>query len=145
MPKRTFGNLLKDRRQELSLTQRALADRLGVSPTCVASLETGHRNPSLTMIRHAAETLDLDAPKLFLSHLAGAGFLLRSRNNQKVKDSAWQSFAANKALRAKERISPSEMRVLSEISRLGRVRSERQLLFVLKTIRLAFEDDRNLW
>jgi len=97
------------------------------------------------MIRHAAETLDLDAPKLFLSHLAGAGFLLRSRNNQKVKDSAWQSFAANKALRAKERISPSEMRVLSEISRLGRVRSERQLLFVLKTIRLAFEDDRNLW
>src|ERR1700730_18576810 len=33
MPKRAFGSLLRKKRQELSLTRSALADRLGVAPT----------------------------------------------------------------------------------------------------------------
>jgi transcriptional regulator with XRE-family HTH domain len=145
VPERTFGNLLKQRRQELALTQRALADQLGVSSTCVASLETGHRNPSLRMIHRAAESLDLDARKLFLSHLAGAGLQLQSRGDGKAKNAGWPRLAANKALRAKERVSPAEMRVLKQISQLGRIPSERQLLFVLRTIRIALEDEHGWW
>jgi transcriptional regulator with XRE-family HTH domain len=144
--KRTFGNLLKDRRQKLSLTQRALADRLGVSSTFVTSLETGHRGPSLQMVLRVAEILHLEAHKLFLlSHPAEVRFLRQSRNSGKRVKSAWRRLAANKALRAKERISPAELKVLKEVSRLGRVSSERQLLFVLRSIRLACEDDRMLW
>jgi hypothetical protein len=44
-------------------------------------------------------------------------------------------------MRAKERVSPAELKVLKEISRVGRVSSKRQLLFVLRAIRLAFEED----
>jgi transcriptional regulator with XRE-family HTH domain len=145
VPERTFGNLLKERRQELAITQRVLADRLAVSPTHIASIENGHRKPSLRMIHRAAVALDLDARRLFLLHLAGAGFQLPSRGNRKGKNAAWPRLAANKALRARESISPAEMRVLKQISELGRIPSERQLLFVLRTIRIALEDEQGWW
>ena len=146
MPKGTFGTLLRQERKELSLTQRPLANRLGVRPSYVAALEAGHRNPSLTTLQRVAEIFDLDAQKLFLlSHPAEAQFFLESRDKRKPVESAWQRFAGNKALRARERVSPAELRILGEISRLGRVSSERQLLFVLRSIRLAFEKDRQRW
>jgi transcriptional regulator with XRE-family HTH domain len=145
MPKKAFGELLKKKRQELSLTQRALAGRLGISPAYLASLEWGERKPSLVVLQRVAQTLHLDAPKLFvLSYPAEARVFRGSRNSGKP-ESAWQRLAANKALRAKERISPAELKVLKEVSRLGRVSSERQLLFVLRSIRLAFEKDRQRW
>jgi transcriptional regulator with XRE-family HTH domain len=146
MPQRTFGELLKKKRQELSLTQRALAGRLGITAAHVAWLESGARKPSLTLLQRIADTLDLDARKLFpLSYPAEARCLRESRNNVKSEKSAWQRLAGNRALRARERVSPAEMKVLREISRLGRVSSERQLLFVLKSVRLAFEEDPQRW
>jgi transcriptional regulator with XRE-family HTH domain len=144
-PKGAFGSLLKRKREELSLTQRALAGRLGLSPAYVASLEWGERKPSLVVLHRVAQTLHLDAPKLFvLSYPAEARIFQSSRNSGRTEVSAWQRLAANRALRAKERISPAELKVLKEVSRLGRVSSERQLLFVLRSIRLLFEDDRRL-
>jgi transcriptional regulator with XRE-family HTH domain len=143
---RTFGSLLEKKRRELSLSRQALADRLGVSQSHIAWLESGNRAPSLTMFQRLADALNLDAQQIFfLVRPAAARFLLESGNDQEPENSVWQGLAANKALCAKERISPAELRVLSEISRLGRVSSQRQLLLVLRSIRLACEDDQNLW
>jgi hypothetical protein len=87
------------------------------------------------VLHRVAQTLHLDAPKLFvLSYPAEARIFRSSRNSGKPEVAAWQRLAANKALRAKERISPGELKVLKEVSRLGRISSERQLLFVLRSI-----------
>jgi transcriptional regulator with XRE-family HTH domain len=145
MPQRTLGNLLKKRRQQLSLTRQALADRLGVNPGHVGYLEAGQRKPSLALLERLADTLDLHGPRLFLLAYPEAQSLLKSRDNRKPQRSAWQRLAGNRALRAKERISPAELKVLKEISRLGRVSSERRLLLVLRAIRLAFEGDWKQW
>lgn len=71
--------------------------------------------------------------------------LLEPLDNRKPEKAAWQRIAGNKALCAKARVSPAELKVLKEVSRLGRVSSERQLLFVLRSIRLALEDDQQGW
>jgi hypothetical protein len=98
------------------------------------------------MLQGLADSLNLDAQDIFLLvRPVEARSLLNSRNNQRAKDSTWQKLAANKALLAKERISRAELKFLKEIGRLGRVSSERQLLLVLRSIRLAFEEDRNRW
>jgi len=147
MPEGTFGSLLKRKRQELALTRRAFADRLGITAAHVAWLESGGRKPSLTLLQRIADDLDLRAQELLvLSHGAEVGGFRYSWDGSHAgqPDSAWKRFAANEGLRAKERISPAEFAVLEEISRLGRVSSERQLLFVLRAIRLAFQEEHLL-
>jgi transcriptional regulator with XRE-family HTH domain len=145
MAKRNFGDLLKSKRRELSLSRSGLADQLGISPTHVASLQAGLRKPSFRLLQRVADTFDLDGQKLFLlCYPAEARFLGQSRNSGKPGKSTWQRFAANKALLAKERVSSAELKVLKEVSQIGRVSSARQLLFVLRSIRLAFEDDWRL-
>ena len=97
------------------------------------------------MFQRLADALNLDAQQIFLLiRPAEARSLLKS-GNRKAKNSTWQKLAANKALLTKERISRAELRFLKEIGRLARVSSERQLLLVLCSIRLAFEEDRNRW
>ena len=143
MSKRTFGKIIRKRREELSLTQRDLAERLGVKGSHVAFLESGRRRPSLSLLKRVADTLRLDPQKLFVLTHPEAEFLARvgDRCHSGQADSAWQRFASNDALLAKEHVSPKELRLLKRVSLMSRVSSERQFLFVLKTIRLAVEDD----
>jgi len=104
------------------------------------------RKPSLRLLRRIADTLALDARELFLlARPAEARFLWESQDRGKPVKSAWQRLADNQALRAKARISSAELKVLKAVSLLGRVSSERQLLFVLRAIRLAIEDDWKRW
>jgi transcriptional regulator with XRE-family HTH domain len=144
VPEKTFGSLLTKKRQELSLSRQALADRLGVTAAHVSWLETGHRRPSLRLLQRVVDNLDLDGPELFiLCYPTEARDPWKSGNNHGPgkPDTVWKRFATNKGLCAKERISAAELKVLEAISRLGRVSSERQLLLVLQSIRLSFEDD----
>jgi transcriptional regulator with XRE-family HTH domain len=144
MPQGSFGNLLKRKRQELSLSRRALADRLGITAVHVYWLESGHRRPSLGLLQRVADNLDLDGLELLIlcypAEFKIPGTSLHGQGPGKP-DTVWKRFAANEGLRAKERVTLAELKVLKEVSRLGRVSSERQLLFVLRSIRLAFEDD----
>lgn len=58
----TFGSWLRQRRKELSITQEALAERLGISWIMLRKLETGERHPSgqiaLLMAEHLRVPLD---------------------------------------------------------------------------------------
>jgi len=142
MPKKTFGSLLKQKRQELSLSRQALADRLGVTAAHVSWLEAGHRRPSFKLLHRVADNFDLDVHELLVFFYLGEGNSPWRDNHGPGKlDNVWKRFAANEGLRVKERISAAEFTVLEGISRLGRLSSERQLLLVLRSIRLAFDDD----
>ena len=59
-----FGARVKGRREELGLSQEALALRAGINRTYIASLESGRRNPSLDLICRLARGLDIDAAEL---------------------------------------------------------------------------------
>jgi transcriptional regulator with XRE-family HTH domain len=74
--KKTLGQVLKERRALLRLTQRELALKLGVKPSHVAYLETDRRRPSLGLLSRIADVLGLSKESLFaLAHPEARSFL----------------------------------------------------------------------
>ena len=55
-----FGDRVRAYRQELDLSQEALALKAGINRTYVASLEAGQRNPSLDLMARLANALRID-------------------------------------------------------------------------------------
>ena len=60
-----FGSAVRQRREELNLTQEDIADRAGIHRTYLSDIERGHRNPSLINIDRLASALSLSLPELF--------------------------------------------------------------------------------
>lgn len=59
-----LGRLVQQRRHEIGLTRRELADRSEVSYPYVSQIETGERDPSLKTLRRLAEVLELPVEQL---------------------------------------------------------------------------------
>lgn len=59
-----LGRLVQQRRHELSLSRRDLADRSDVSYPYVSQIETGERDPSLKTLRRLAEVLEIPVEQL---------------------------------------------------------------------------------
>ncbi len=140
--KGSLGEVLRARRRELRLTQRELALQLGVKPAHVAYLELDRRRPSLKLLSRIAQVLDLKRERLILlSHPeAGKFFPPASESAQQVKkDQAWRDFSGNKAMIARHKISPKELKILSQIALLGKVTTPRSFLFILNSIRQAVD------
>jgi len=140
---KTLGAVIKDRRKALGLSQRQLAERLGVKAAHVAYLELNRRRPSLSLLARIANVLCLESRSLLILAHPEAGLLLatpkkpaRSRNGD-----VWRRFMADKALLAQHRIEPRELKVLSQVNLLGKVAVPRQFLFILNSIRQAIEDE----
>lgn len=53
-----FTSHVRSRRRELGLTQRELADRMGVSQAYVAGMESGVSTPGLNVVAKFAEALN---------------------------------------------------------------------------------------
>jgi hypothetical protein len=53
----------------------------------------------------------------------------------------WRQFASNRAMLADHSITPAELKILRQVSLLGRVAAPRNLLFVLNAIRQAVSED----
>jgi transcriptional regulator with XRE-family HTH domain len=60
-----FGFAVKDRREELGLTQEDLADKAGIHRTCLSDVERGSRNLSLINVERLAAALSLPLSELF--------------------------------------------------------------------------------
>jgi transcriptional regulator with XRE-family HTH domain len=60
-----FGFAVKDRREELGLTQEDLADRAAIHRTYLSDVERGSRNLSLINIERLAAALSLPLSELF--------------------------------------------------------------------------------
>jgi transcriptional regulator with XRE-family HTH domain len=63
--KEIFGILIKDLRQNKSLSQEKLAEKIGLDRTFISLIETGKRVPTLTSICKLAKGLDMKASELF--------------------------------------------------------------------------------
>ncbi|MGO9604452.1 MAG: helix-turn-helix domain-containing protein [Candidatus Binataceae bacterium] len=130
----TFGELIRQRRRLLNLTQEDLARRIGVSMPFVGHLETGHRRPSEKTVAKLAKVLGLDQRQLFFVANPQTRQFLKPPDNG-PKQSAWDQFKQNQHLRRAHKISLSEMSVLQRISLLGDTESPEDFIFILNTVR----------
>lgn len=61
---KTFGSRVRERRNELGLSQEGLAGISGLHRTYIGSLERGERNVSLVNVVRLAAALDMDPSAL---------------------------------------------------------------------------------
>lgn len=64
----TLSDVMKTRMEEMNITQRALAEMLGISPPRVSEYLTGKSEPTLQIARRIQKQLNIDA-----SVILGAG------------------------------------------------------------------------
>ncbi len=55
-----IGNLFRKRRRELDISQKELADKVGVVPSYITQIERGKRNPSPDVAEEITKILKLD-------------------------------------------------------------------------------------
>jgi transcriptional regulator with XRE-family HTH domain len=133
---RTFGQVIRDRRRQLDLTQEEVARRIKTSTPYVGHLESGKRHPSDKIVSRLAEVLGLDRRELFFLANPRAQALLTQ--HQEVPDnSSWEDFRKNEQIRRLHNINNEEMEALSRVALMGEVRSQRDFIYILNTIRQA--------
>jgi transcriptional regulator with XRE-family HTH domain len=60
-----FGDKLKEKRKELSLTQEQMADKLGLKTSTYGNYETNKREPNSETIKNIADKLGMDVDDFF--------------------------------------------------------------------------------
>ena len=139
MNKKTLGQVVKEARDALRLTQRGLAAIVDVKASHIAYIENNHRRPSLSLLRRLVEALGLDRREtLFLAHPDAKYLIDDSTMPGRAKTSdSWKQFSANHAMLRRHNVSPAELRVLKQVSLLESISHPRHFLFVLNSIRQA--------
>jgi transcriptional regulator with XRE-family HTH domain len=132
-----LGELLRARRAALGLTQRSLAQKLGVQASHVAFIESGRRKPSLKLAARIAETLGLDPQELLILVHPEARVLLPQTESgpRKRPPLSWQRFIKNSALLADYYVTKPELQVLEHLSLHVTAISTKQFLAILTLIR----------
>jgi transcriptional regulator with XRE-family HTH domain len=133
---RNFGQVIRERRRQLDLTQEEVARRIKTSTPYVGHLESGKRHPSDKIVTRLAEVLGLDRRELFFLANPRAQELLSPEPEQDAS-SAWEDFKRNEQLRHIHNINEDEMEMLSRVALLGAVRSPRDFIYILNTVRHA--------
>ena len=59
-----FGDFIRTRRTQLGLTQRQVAQSVGVTPECITLIEAGRRQPELERVPRLADALQTDRQAL---------------------------------------------------------------------------------
>ena len=134
--KRSFGEVIRRRRRQLNLTQEEVARRIKTSVPYIAHLEVGKRHPSERVVIKLADALGLDRVELFFLANPGAEAIV-SQAPVAEGTSAWERFSSDSNLRKVYKITDQELEILSKLALMGDVRSSRDFIFVLNTIRLA--------
>lgn len=136
-PKNALGKLLKRRRGGLALSQRALAERLGVKPSHIAYLESGKRKPSLALMGRLEEALGVSRQQIFLLAHPEAQAVVNPgvQAPPKDPDAAWHRFATDRPFLTRHGVTRRELRAFKELSLLGYVLSRHQFLAILMMIR----------
>ena len=137
-----FGEVILTRRRELDLTRAQLASRIKTSTSYVGYLEWGSRHPSNLIVTRLAKVLRVDKRALFfLANPHTEASRPVQPDGPEVYVSVWDQFRKDKQLRRIHNVSKVEMKMLSQVvvsgCDLGRVRSSRDLIFILNMIRHA--------
>jgi transcriptional regulator with XRE-family HTH domain len=133
---RTFGMVIRDRRRQLDLTQEEVARSIKTSTPYVGHLESGKRHPSDKILTRVAEVLGLERRELFFLANPRAQALLTPQVSAD-DNSAWDDFSKNEQLRRIHNVTNDEMEMLSRVAMLGEVRSQRDFIYILNTVRHA--------
>jgi transcriptional regulator with XRE-family HTH domain len=135
----SLGAVLKRRRRQLDLTQTQVAAKVGCRPNYIGYLETDVRHPSPAVVAKLAKALDLDHQELFfLANPQTRALIAPERPEPEL---AWERFKANRRLHTRHGITRAELGALERVAALGPVRSQRDFLFILQSIRQALSDD----
>ena len=133
---RSFGQVIRDRRRQLDLTQEEVARRINTSTPYIGHLESAKRHPSEKVVTKLADVLGLERRELFFLANPGAKALL-SQQAPFSTASAWDEFRKDDRLRRIHNITGEEMDMLSHVALMGDVRSSRDFVYILTTIRQA--------
>ena len=135
--KSQFGEMVRSHREGLGLTQRALAQQLGVEASHIAFMESGHRKPSLKLLGRLADTLGLDRQNLLiLAHPEAKELVAEAKPEKMQKTSpSWRRFTDNRELLNRYNVTDRELRTLEHLSFLGTVVSAKEFLAILTLIR----------
>jgi hypothetical protein len=90
------------------------------------------------VVRKLAAALALDSRELFFLANPGTKDMI-SQEQKTSQASPWEGFVKDESLRKVHNITDQEMQTLSQVALMGEVRSSRDFLFILKTIRQAFD------
>ncbi len=140
----TFGEVIRERRRALDLTQAEVASRIKASTSYVGNLESGRRHPSNLIVTRLAKALRLDKRELFfLANPHTKASLPVQPDGPEVYVSVWDEFRKDKRLRRIHNVSKAEMKMLSQVAvfgcDLGRAQSPHDLIYILNTVRHAFK------
>ena len=133
---RSFGQVIRERRRQLDLTQEETARGIKTSTPYIGHLESGKRHPSDETLTRLAEVLGLDRRELFFLANPRAHALL-SPESKSTTDSTWNDFRKNEQLRRVHHIASDEMEMLSRVALVGNVPSARDFIYILNTVRHA--------
>lgn len=131
----TLGAFLKARRSALSLTQRSLAQKLGVKASHIALLENGKRRPSLGLVVRLAAALGVDGRELLeLAHPEVRALVSPIPKRTKLSRS-WQRLFNDTSLLARYHVTRQELEVLEHLGMLGGKLTAKRLLAILLLVR----------
>ena len=132
-----LGETIRRHRGAFGLTQRSLAQRLGVEASHVAFIESGRRKPSLKLVARLADVLGLDRQNLLIqAHPEAKELIEQAKPKERRKGSpSWQRFIKNKQLLVRYNVTDRELRALEGLSFLGTVDSAKEFLAILTLIR----------
>jgi transcriptional regulator with XRE-family HTH domain len=133
---RSFGQVIRERRRQLDLTQQEVARRIRTSTPYISHLESGKRHPSDKVLGQLAEVLTLDPRELFFLGNPMALQFVRPKNKL-TKQSAWEQFRKDRRFRRLHNVSDEEVDMLSRVALMGEINLPRDYFYILKTIRYA--------
>jgi transcriptional regulator with XRE-family HTH domain len=90
---RNFGQVIRDRRRQLDLTQEEVARRISTSTPYIGHLESGKRHPSEKVVTKLADVLGLDRREMFFLANPGAKALLSQQAPNSATSAQGRSFA----------------------------------------------------
>jgi transcriptional regulator with XRE-family HTH domain len=138
MIKKTLGDTIKRARLGLQMTQRELAERVGVKSSHIAYIETGLRRPSIPLLKSIADTLGLESREvLFLAHPEAKLLIGDDNGRSRSKNDSWKRFSSNTALLRRHHVTRAELNVLKQASLLEEISHPGHFVFILNAIRQA--------
>lgn len=114
----TFGNRLKQARENKGYNQKQFADRLGVTPTRLNYWEKDKREPDVAIIKQIAQILDVSSDWLIGNNLINVDITLSANEKQHIKKYRSLDHYGRKAVDSLMDIELERCSVVVELPRL---------------------------
>ena len=134
---RNFGQVIRERRRQLDLTQEEVARRIKTSTPYVGHLESGKRHPSDKIVTRLAEVLGLDRRELFFLANPRAQALLTPRGRDRAPIPRGKNSSATSRCAASTTSPATRWRCFREWRCSAMCVRTRDFIYILNTVRHA--------